>query len=249
MRPRSCRSAASLVCLLLALAFAAVARAQAPVGTAVGMVTHLSGTLLVKRAGATRALSVKSEIQEGDTLMTQADTYARFKFNDNGELVMRPESQLDVTRYSYKAAEPQQDGVLLGLVKGGMRSVTGLLGQRSKDKFSVQTNTATIGIRGTHFGALFCQADCGGIQTPAGGPPPDGLHVDVAQGAITLTNPAGTQVVNAGQFGYVRDNATPPIIQPPAQGIQVTMPPSISRNDTGGRPAGAKSAEPECVVQ
>ena len=247
MRARSWRSVVNLVFFVLASAVAVPALAQA--GATVGMVTHLSGTLLVKRAGATRALSVKSEIQEGDTLMTQSDTYARFKFNDNGELVMRPESQLDVTRYTYKAAEPQQDSVLLGLVKGGMRSVTGLLGQRNKDKFNVQTNTATIGIRGTHFGALMCQADCAGIRTPGGTPPPDGLHVDVAQGAITLTNTGGSQVVNAGEFGYVRDNVSPPVIQPPSQGIQVTMPVSISRNDAAGRAGGAKASDADCVVQ
>lgn len=245
MRAKKRLFAASLI-LAIALALPAAAQAAA---AAVGIVTHLSGTLLVKRAGATRALSVKSEVFEGDTLMTQADTYARFKFNDDGEVVMRPESQLDVTHYAYQPAEPARDNALLGLIKGGMRSVTGLLGQRNKEKFSVQTKTATIGIRGTHFGALFCQADCASIKTPSGTPPADGLHVDVAQGAISVTNQAGSQLVNAGQFAYVRDNVTLPVIQPPSQGIQVTMPATISRNDSAGRSVGAKRDDTECVVQ
>jgi hypothetical protein len=247
MRARSWRCAASL--LGFALAVAPAAFAQGAAAASVGIVTHLSGMLLVKRGGATRALSVKSDIQEGDTLITQADTYARLKFNDNGEVVMRPDSQLDVAHYSYQASEPQRDNVLLALIKGGMRSVTGLLGQRNKERFSVRTPTATIGIRGTHFGALFCQNDCGAIKTPSGAPPADGLHVDVASGAISLTNTGGTQIVNAGQFAYVRDSVTAPVIQPPSQGIQVTMPASISQNNAAGRTAGAKSNDSECVVQ
>lgn len=248
MRRRKLLFVVSLMLAVASAALSALAEAAAQAAP-VGMVTHLSGTLLVKRAGETRVLSVKSEIFEGDALSTQSASYARLKFNDGGEVVIRPDSQLDVTNYSYAEAEPQRDNVLLGLLKGGMRSVTGLLGQRNKEKFSVKTMTATIGIRGTHFGALLCQGDCAAIRTPSGLPPPDGLHVDVAQGAISLTNQGGTQVVNAGQFAYVRDAVTPPVIQPPSQGIQVTMPAQISRNTSGGRTVGAKRDDAECSVQ
>lgn len=245
MRPKKRLFAVSLLLAVAALSAITAVHAATPVG----VVTHLSGTLLVKRADGTRMLSVKSEIYEGDALMTQADTYARLKFNDDGEVVMRPDSDMAVNSYAFHPDEPQRDNVLLALIKGGMRSVTGLLGHRNREKFSVQTPTATIGIRGTHFGALLCQGDCGAIRTPAGGPPPDGLHVDVAQGAVSLTNQGGMQVVNAGQFAYVRDNVTPPVIQPPSQGIQVTMPTQISRNAVGGRTVGAKRDDVECAVQ
>jgi hypothetical protein len=226
-----------------------LAMGSASAQTLIGAVTHLSGTLLVKRGADTRMLSVKSEVYEGDILITQAGTYARFKFKDQGEIVMRPESQLEVTGYSYDEAVPGKDNAAMSLLKGGLRAVTGLIGQRNRDKYAVRTVTATIGIRGTHFGALMCTNDCGSIPTPSGGPPPNGLHVDVAQGAVSLTNQGGSQVVNAGQFAYVRDNVTPPVIQPPQQGIQVTMPAQISRNTASGRTVGAKREDMECTVQ
>ena len=233
---------AASVMLLLAMG-------SASAQTLIGAVTHLSGTLLVKRGADTRMLSVKSEVYEGDILITQAGTYARFKFKDQGEIVMRPESQLEVTGYSYDEAVPGKDNAAMSLLKGGLRAVTGLIGQRNRDKYAVRTVTATIGIRGTHFGALMCTNDCGSIPTPSGGPPPNGLHVDVAQGAVSLTNQGGSQVVNAGQFAYVRDNVTPPVIQPPQQGIQVTMPAQISRNTASGRTVGSKREDMECTVQ
>ena len=43
----------------------------------------------VRRAdGSTRFLSVKSNVTEGDTLVTAQGTYARMKFADGGEVVV-----------------------------------------------------------------------------------------------------------------------------------------------------------------
>jgi hypothetical protein len=215
----------------------------------VGQVTHLSGTLIAKRAdGSTKLFATRSEVQEGDTLSTEQETYARIKFADGGEVVLRPGSQLKVAAYAYDEAKPQSDNVVLNMLKGGLRAVTGLVGKRNRDAVNYTAVTATIGIRGTHFGALICQNDCGGIPTVSGKPPEDGLHLDVADGAIVVRNAAGQQQINAGQFGLVRGPTTPPVIVPPTQGIQVTMPTSISQNNTSGRGIG-KVKENECAVQ
>ena len=65
--------------------------------------------------------------------------------------------------------------------------------------------------------------------------PANGLHLDVASGAIVVSNPAGAQHFDAGQFGYVANFRTPPIMVPAMQGFQVTMPQSISANGSQGR--------------
>ena len=94
--------------------------------SAVGQVTHLSGTLTAKRAdGSIKLFSVKSEVQEGDTLSTEQDTYARIKFADGGEVVLRPGSQLKVAAYAFDQAKPQSDNIVLNMLKGGLRAVTG----------------------------------------------------------------------------------------------------------------------------
>ena len=216
-------------------------------GTA-GQVTHLSGTLSVKKSdGSSKLLSIKSEVQEGDMIATEAETYARVKFADGGEVVLRPNSQLKVETYAYQEGKPESDNIVLSMLKGGLRAVTGLIGKRNRDKVSVNTATATIGIRGTHFGALLCQNDCGGVPTTGGKPPPNGLHVDVTNGAITMSNGAGSVQINAGQFGFVANAGTPPAIVPPQQGIQVTMPSSISQNKGGGKGIG-KGDDAECKM-
>jgi hypothetical protein len=238
------RSMAHMLSVLL-LAAAGAVQAAGPVG----QVTHLSGTLIAKRAdGSTKLFSTKSEVQEGDTLSTEQETYARIKFADGGEVVLRPGSQLKVAAYSYDEAKPESDNIVMNMLKGGLRAVTGFVGKRSRDAVSFTAVTATIGIRGTHFGALICQNDCGGIATVTGKPPEDGLHLDVADGAIVVKNAAGQQQINAGQFGFVRSATTLPVIVPPQQGIQVTMPTAISQNNAPGRGIG-KVRDNECAVQ
>ena len=230
---------------LLAPTFPALAQQPANVGS----ITHLSGTLTVRRAdGSQRFLSVKSAIAEGDTLQTVQGTYARLRFDDGAEVVLRPDSQMKVEEFKYDEAKPEADNMFFSLLKGGMRSVTGLLGRRNRDRVMVAAPSATIGIRGTHFGMLLCQSDCGAIQMPGGGAPPNGLHVDVVDGSVSITNNAGQQIVNAGQFGYVRDVATPPAAVPPQQGIQVTMPLAISRNAGTGGTLGKARQDNECAV-
>ena len=216
----------------------------------VGTITHLGGTIRVTRAdGTSKILSVKSEIREGDTLRTEKNTFARIKFVDGGEVVLRPETVFKVDAYSYQAVPTPEhkDNVLFGLVKGGMRSVTGLLGKRSPDAFKMNTATATIGIRGTHFGVLMCNNDCGNIPTATGHALANGMYTDTAQGTVVVSNAGGSVVSTAGTFTYTPDAGTAPKMVPPSEGVQVTMPPSISNNKGNGGGMG-KSDSNSCTV-
>lgn len=211
-----------------------------------GIVTNLSGMLVARKAdGTTRILSQKSEVVVGDTLATAEDSYVRIKFTEGGEVTMRPNSQLVVREYSYDANKPEGDNMVLGLAKGGLRAITGLIGKRNQSKVQIQTSAGTIGIRGTVLGALQCNNDCANIRTPAGTVPENGLHVDVAEGAITVVNNTGTQLYTAGQFGHVRDVNTLPVIVPPTAAPPPPAPPP--RFDTGRAGVGTRSAN-ECAI-
>lgn len=226
--PRSV-SLACLVCLLFPLWSWA---------GGVGVVTHLGGVLHVTRAdGASKLLSVKSEVLEGDTLRTEKGTFARIKFVDDGEVVLRPETVFKVDAYSFtpNAEGAGKDSAVFNLVKGGMRSVTGMLGKRSPEAFKMKTDAATIGIRGTHFGALLCNNDCANFPTIFGHAPENGLHTDTASGKTVISNAAGTIEVPAGSFSFTAGFNVAPKIVPPSQGIQVTMPPAISSNKASGQ--------------
>ena len=216
----------------------------------VGNVTHLGGVLRATDAsGASRILSVKSGIREGDTLKTEKNTYARIKFVDGGEVVLRPKTVFRVDAYSYRPVvmPEHKDSIVFSLLKGGVRSVTGLLGKRNPGAFKMDAQVATIGIRGTHLGALLCDNDCEDFPTVSGQAPENGLYTDTASGSTVITNAAGSIEVPAGSFSYTANATTPSVIVSPAQGIQVTMPPTISNNNASGQDMGASGSD-SCQV-
>ena len=234
------RACALLVGLLLAPLTAAAQSA--------GQVTHVSGAFMATAPnGSSRILAPNSAVNEGDTLSTATNAYARVKFSDGGEVTLRPGTQLQIEAYRFQERQPQGDSFVMNLLRGGLRSVTGLLGKRRPESYRMNTPVATIGIRGTHYGALFCQGNCAGLGA-GGSTPKDGLHVDVAEGAVALTNQGGQTVLTQGSFGYVPSVQAPPQQVPPSQGITVTAP--VSSAKPGAIPVSASGSSPlteDCI--
>lgn len=150
-------SAACAGAAAIAATLAAPAAAQAP-----ATATQVTGTVAVQTPeGTTRLLAPRSELRPGDLLTSQADSYARLRFSDGGELAVRPNTQVRIESYRFDPNAPQQDNIVLSLLKGGLRSVTGLISRRGdRDAYQLRTPTATIGIRGTDYIARLCAEDC-----------------------------------------------------------------------------------------
>lgn len=231
------------LCLLCLLFWSSIALA----GQAAS-VTHLSGPLAVRKAdGVTKAISIGSRIDEGDMVVTEKRTYARLKFNDGSEVTLKPSSQFKVEKFSYDQGKPNDDSASLRLIKGGLRTITGQIGKRgNQDSYQMKTPTATIGIRGTIYDAQFCQGDsCGAIKP--------GLYLAVTSGSVVITNSAGVQTtlqVNAGQYVYVQNPATPPVVLPTKPDIPFNPPPSMGSGAVGGQQGqGSGSAVSDCQVR
>ena len=131
--------------LSIAVAFAALS-AGALANNAT--VTQLSGTLSVKKAdGSVRILSQKSQIETGDTINTEKDSYAQIKFNDGAQLTLKPNTAVKIDNFKFAEDKPQDDSFLYSLVKGGLRAVTGIVGKRSKDKYQLGTEIGRASCR------------------------------------------------------------------------------------------------------
>ena len=125
-----------------------------------GTIVNLSGPLMAKKAnGSVKVLALKSEVEQGDTLVAEKNTYAQIRFIDNSEITLKPSTTFVVEQFDFDAGKPEGDNASFNLVKGGLRSVTGLLGKRNKEKFALKTPTATIGIRGTTFIVEYVEPD------------------------------------------------------------------------------------------
>lgn len=205
-----------------------------------GVVTHLSGTMSVQRPdGSVRILSQKSDVQPGDVLTTQRDSYAQINFTDGSAATMRPNSTMKLEAYSFNQESPQSDGMFMRLVKGGLRTVTGLIGKRgNQDAYKIGTSTATIGIRGSSGDTVACSSDCGNLEP--------GTYHTTYTGSYLMQTQGGNQLVNEGQFGFAQDPGKPPILLPGDPGLKLSQLP-FTLGIVGGAVAGG--AAQECVVR
>ena len=212
-----------------------------------GTVTHLSGTLSVQHPdGTVRILSQKSEVNPGDTLTTQRESYVQINFTDGSSITMRPNTTLKIEGYRFVEDKPQDDNAFLRLIKGGMRTVTGLVGKRGdQDAYKIKTSSATIGIRGSSGETLECSQGCEGV-TSTSDKLERGVYHTTYTGSYIMQNDAGTQIIGEGQFGFVSDPKSPPVILPGDPGLNLSELP-FTLGVGGGQIRGGASQE--CVVR
>lgn len=162
MTTKGWRVIAWAACLL-----ASVCAQAEPIAT----VEVVDGAVTVHRTTGKRiALAVGSSLEEGDVVSTEKDSYVRLRFTDGGQMAIRPQSTLNLQRYHFDKVRPAQDSLVVNLVKGGMRTVTGMIGKRGNENaYRVQGSTATIGIRGTEYVVRECKGDCA-VERKSGGP-------------------------------------------------------------------------------
>ncbi len=233
---------------LLAFWGGAIAAAPGTVATPPGAVTQLAGTLSVKKPdGSIRILSSKSEVQAGDTLNTQKDSYAQIKFSDGAQITLKPNTSVTIEKFNFSESEPQKDSFLFSLLKGGLRAVTGLIGKRGDpEAYRLGTETATIGIRGTTYGADDCTREA--AQTGPCANLESAVYISVSDGEIIVTNNSGSVAYRAGQFGMINSRDSRPRFLAADPGLQFTPPASFIQSILGGTTVSAGKSM-ECVVR
>ncbi|MDD4928859.1 MAG: FecR family protein [Gallionella sp.] len=148
---------------LMAISLLLVTTTAQAAGDVAGQVGYMSGTLVAQRTdGTVSVLGTKSEVRVGDMLLTGKSGYAQILMLDGSRMTLRPDSNLRIESFHFNKEDPQSDNAVLRLIKGGFRTLTGLIGKRgSTDAYRLHAASATIGIRGTDFTSRLCEAkDC-----------------------------------------------------------------------------------------
>ncbi len=190
-------SAALGALLLVGLAGAPLAPARASTAEqpAIGSIQRSTGTVQIISPRGERPARIGEPIAELERIQTGADGQALIRLNDGTLLALRANTQLTPLRYRQAAAPGERDGMVMQLLRGSLRAVTGLIGKRSPDTVQFRTTTATIGIRGTDFDMTVVE----GAAAEAGGTV-EGLYHRVNDGATVLENAAGDKLpVAAGE--------------------------------------------------
>jgi hypothetical protein len=207
-----CRlSAAALVAAPYACAWAQGA-AQVQFIAVVGDVRILG------RDGVQRAAARGAELREGETLLTGANALAQLRLADGGLLSVRGGTELKLDRFAYRGKDDRGASFFVSLLKGGFRSVTGLIGRLNRDGYKINTPFATIGIRGTVHNPFVQLPAPPGEQTPVA----PGVYDYVEQGAVAMQTPQGQLLtVGAQQAGFISQAGVPQILP--------TVPPIFQR--------------------
>lgn len=208
-----------------------------------------------------------------DTVATGDASRAQFLMIDGAKIAMRPNSRLRIEEYAYPsgaAAAPGQpvvttsdDRSVTSLLKGGFRTITGVIGKDSEESYEVRTAVGVLGIRGTSFAVLLCNGDCGYPPGTSGPPIEDGLYVGVTDGIVFFRNEFGEIEIRAGEFVFIpfvdrrpRRLQTPPALLLDDQDLQFDPdgsqavrrpdddPPRPPDDDDPGRPPDDGSAPP-----
>lgn len=149
-----------------------------------------SGTVAAMNpAGVSRPVTKGSNISSGDTVVTGDGGRAQLRFTDGGMVSLQPGSEFKVDNYQYTGKEDGEEKGFFSLIKGGLRTITGLVGRTNKNAYKVTTSVATIGIRGTEFTIAYTGSN--------------GIAVSTGEGMIEVCNNAGCAIVPAGSSATV----------------------------------------------
>jgi hypothetical protein len=176
---------------LISTAFAGTA------GAAAGRVDFaVGGASVVGVDGRTRPATRGTELDSGDTVRT-TDGRVQVRMNDGAYISLQPNTEFGIKNFRYEGKTDGTESAFYSLVKGAMRTVTGLVGRVNRNRYQVATPTATVGIRGT--GGL--------IQILQDG----STLVQGTSGIWFLANPSGSIDVPAGVSGLApADPKQPP---------------------------------------
>ncbi|MCB1988769.1 MAG: FecR domain-containing protein, partial [Burkholderiaceae bacterium] len=95
---------------------------------AAGLVQFTAGEVQVRRGDVFSALARGASVDSGDVILTGSTGRAQIRFTDGGLVSLSPQSEFTVTRYADRG-DPAQDSFSVGLLRGGLRAVTGLIGK------------------------------------------------------------------------------------------------------------------------
>lgn len=161
----------------------------AQVDFAVGDVTALGPN------GQSRTLGKGAQIEQGDTVNTNGGR-AQLRFTDGAYVSLQPQSQFRIDQYRFDGKQDGNEKSFFSLLKGGLRTITGLVGRTNKGNYQVSTTVATIGIRGTEYTIQYGQSITG----------------TVGEGEINVCNGAGCLSVTNGESYYVQNQEIKPVL-------------------------------------
>lgn len=167
---------------------------SAPVFAVAGKFQFVNGEVQVLDAsGKARAVKKGDAVDEGETVSSGTNGFAQIRMEDGGFFAVRPETEFKIDTFKYEGKEDGSEKGIFSLVKGSLRSVTGVVGKKNRDNYKINTATATIGIRGSGADVGHSNSVGTAVRTLFGG------HSLTSNGKTVNTGPGQTAMAPPGQ--------------------------------------------------
>jgi hypothetical protein len=178
-----------------------------------GRLIAVAGDVTVVRSGKSLPANLGMPIENGDSVRVAGNSTSQIRFSDESVVSLRPNTEFKIDDYQY-SKDTSSDRSIFSLVKGGLRTITGLIGRGDHKNYAIKSATATIGIRGTHFTLVNCSGDC---SLSDGSRASDGLYGGVTDGRISVDNDSGSREFGQQEFFYVANRNSSPerLLAPP----------------------------------
>jgi hypothetical protein len=120
---------------------------------------------------------------------------------------LQPHTEFKIEDFRFHGTQDGSETIVMHLLKGGLRTITGLIGHANRQNYKLHTHAATIGIRGTEFSVRST----------------DTIEVFCAEGSILVQNETGTVPLNSGEGARIvsaqavpSKTDQPPVLSPQA---------------------------------
>lgn len=215
--------------LPIALVLLVPAMAQA----AAGRVLMAAGDAVAVRDGKEVKLAAGAPINDRDVLRTGTGSNLQVRMTDESVVALKERTTLAIDQYRFSGQQDGSERAFYRLLKGGFRTISGLIGKTNRANYEVRTSVATIGIRGTAYSLALCEA--GSCINANGTAAKDGLYGAVTEGKVAASN-------NKGAFEFIAGEAF--FAPRPDVGVEkLLVPPAFLADRLEGQKRGANQAQ------
>src|SRR6267142_3803302 len=224
--------------------FAALVAAAGPVcaqGTEAGRFLSVVGDVRVGREGAPqRAAQRATEFYEGESIVTAAGSLAQLRMTDGALMSVRGDTEIKMERFSYAGEKDRNASFFMSVLKGGLRTITGVIGRQNRDRYRITTATVTLGVRGTDFEIVHVPPQAASREVLAG------TYNRVFEGVTSMQNKAGVMLLvtrDQTAFAALQGTTPPVLVAPPAALFGRPTPiPQVTRPGSAATPIEAPRA-------
>jgi len=110
----------------------------------------VNGQVLARGPQGERPLNSGDEVAASERVQTGKGASISLVLRDGSTLMLGPDSAVDLKEFRFNSTT-NEGNVVLSVVKGTLRMITGLIGKTRPESVRITTPTSTIGVLGTDF--------------------------------------------------------------------------------------------------